>query len=278
MTQLKYNDPERDVRIDTAYRGDIRCRKLVIEKTGSVVGNIEAFDVRNFGRIQGIVNASDVFINSENAVMRGSLYAPHIGNHPKATIEGGVSNSHPFRTDYATSPNTPSDIDRAIDQGIKRELERAGFASDEHGFAISPNKTFARQASTVEQVATQETETFRTADGKEWPLPDNRSAFGEDLAWAPPVPTRTVIADGKELTVVSEPVIEETDCFYPAGQIEQLRSRSEKGPIDLIYAPPALTRKEFTAVAEPVELSGVPAPKPSPTQRRPLPPLFASAN
>ncbi|MCZ7861827.1 polymer-forming cytoskeletal protein [Agrobacterium salinitolerans] len=190
MTNRVYNDPERDVEISTAHRGNIQCRKLVVTATGSIVGNVEAYDVRNSGRINGIINAADVFINNEGARFRGSVYAPHLGVHPKSVFEASTSHSQRFNTEYP-SPISPSAIDLAVQEGLRRELAKRNMASDDQGFNISPDNRFARNAAEkaddVQGPTSLPTE-FRTPDGKLWPY-QPQETFNE-LVFAPPGPCR----------------------------------------------------------------------------------------
>lgn len=202
MTNRMHNDPEADVEISTAYRGDLRCRKLTVTKTGSIVGNVEAVDVRNFGRIHGVVNASLVFINAEGARFRGHLFSPEIGNHPKARLEGSTSNSYPFAPDSMPGQVTQSAINRAVQEGIQREMAKRGLASDDQGFSVSENTTFARPQKSAEP---GETRQFRTADGKLHDYQSSENAEPVEFIWVPPAPSRNVFADGKELHIVSVP-------------------------------------------------------------------------
>lgn len=190
MTNRVYNDPERDVEISTAHRGNIRCRKLVVTATGSIVGNVEAYDVRNSGRINGVVNSTDVFINNEGARFRGSVYAPHLGVHPKSVFEASTSHSERFNTEYL-SPISPSAIETAVQEGLRRELAKRNMASDDQGFNISPDTRFSRNAAEkaddVPETAPLPTE-FRTPDGKLWPYQPAEAAV--ELVFAPPGPSK----------------------------------------------------------------------------------------
>ncbi|MBY3433323.1 polymer-forming cytoskeletal protein [Rhizobium laguerreae] len=195
MVNRAYSDPEGDVEISSPYRGDIRCRKLVVTKTGSVVGNIEAHDVRNFGRIHGVVNAIDVFINAEAAKVRGSVFAPHLGIHPNSVFEATGSNSRRFDADQL-SPVSTSAIETAVQEGIRRELAKRSMALDDQGFNVSPDTTFARPraaeavaAPTPGAPAEVPQTHFRTPDGNEWPAPEVAELV--DLSWAPPAVSRT---------------------------------------------------------------------------------------
>lgn len=200
MVNRAYSDPEGDVEISSPYRGDIRCRKLVVTQTGSIVGNVEAHDVRNHGRIHGVVNASDVFINAEGAKFRGSVFAPHLGIHPNSVFEANGSVSRRFDVDQM-SPVSTSAIETAVQEGIRRELAKRGMASDDQGFNVSPDTTFARPRAVeavseatpapVDTVATEVTPQthFRTPDGKLWLAPN--PPITVDLSWAPPAPSHT---------------------------------------------------------------------------------------
>jgi cytoskeletal protein CcmA (bactofilin family) len=196
MVNRAYSDPEGDVEITTPYRGNIRCRKLVVSQKGSIVGNVEAHDVRNFGRIHGVVNASDVFINAEGAKIRGSVFAPHLGIHPNSVFEAIGSNSRRYEMDQMSAV-TPSAIETAVQEGLRRELAKRGISSDDQGFIVSPDTTFARPAaadviitptSTISRGSEQAS--FQTPDGEEWPAPQPQP-FAE-ITWAPPGPCRAV--------------------------------------------------------------------------------------
>jgi cytoskeletal protein CcmA (bactofilin family) len=193
MVNRAFSDPDGDVEISSPYRGDIRCRKLIVTATGSVVGNIEAHDVRNFGRIHGVVNSADVFINAEGARVRGSVYAPHLGIHPNSVFEANGSNSRRF--DVEVSPISSSAIETAVQEGIRRELSRMGMTSDDQGFNVSPDMTFARPPAAAADEATppEPATQFRTPDGKLWPMPAGPQEY-VDLTWAPP-------ARGKSITM-----------------------------------------------------------------------------
>lgn len=203
MVNRAYSDPDGDVEITTPYRGDIRCRKLVVSQTGSIVGNVEAHDVRNFGRIHGVVNASDVFINAEGARVRGSVFAPHLGVHPNSVFEANGSNSRRFEVDHASSVS-PSAIEVAVQEGLRRELAKRGMASDDQGFTVSPDTTFARPGAVEAASALAPVEPgekiaqthFRTSDGEEWPVPQAPQFV--DVSWAPPAASRTVRAQSSQ--------------------------------------------------------------------------------
>jgi cytoskeletal protein CcmA (bactofilin family) len=209
MVNRAYSDPEGDVEISSPYRGDIRCRKLVVTQNGSIVGNVEAHDVRNYGRIHGVVNASDVFINAEGAKFRGSVFAPHLGIHPNSVFEATGSNSRRFDVDQM-SPVSTSVIETAVQEGIRRELAKRGMASDDQGFNVSPDTTFARPRAVEEvveaavdpvsagRVATEVVKQthFRTPDGKLWPVPDPMETV--DLSWAPPAPSHSARVQSRQ--------------------------------------------------------------------------------
>ncbi|MCS4089656.1 polymer-forming cytoskeletal protein [Rhizobium sp. BK176] len=208
MVNRAYSDPEGDVEISSPYRGDIRCRKLVVTQTGSIVGNVEAHDVRNHGRIHGVVNASDVFINAEAAKFRGSVFAPHLGIHPNSVFEANGSNSRRFDVDQM-SPVSTSVIETAVQEGIRRELAKRGMTSDDQGFNVSPDTTFARpraveavaEAATAAPIDTVAVEVaprthFGTPAAKASPVP-NPPEF-VDLSWAPPGIGRAVHVQSRQ--------------------------------------------------------------------------------
>jgi cytoskeletal protein CcmA (bactofilin family) len=123
MDPVAYNDPAKDIEINSPYRGNIRCRKLVVKQSGSIIGNIEAVDVRNDGRIHGIVNCTETYINNASGVIRGCVYAPNLGVHPKSGFEATASKTTPFSVEH-TPVVAPSVINLAIEEGIRRELAK----------------------------------------------------------------------------------------------------------------------------------------------------------
>lgn len=195
MVNSAYNDPERDVEISSPYRGNIRCRKLVVSQSGSIVGNIEAHDVRNFGRMNGVVNATDVFINADQARFRGSVFAPHLGIHPNSVFEASGSNSKRFDV-ASSSPVSPSAIEAAVQEGIRRALGRQGFGlADDQGFVVSPDTTFARPEPTASAPPTPPSTTIIAADqvhNGEHVEDADREPFVE-FNWAPPAAARTLV-------------------------------------------------------------------------------------
>lgn len=175
MTNHLHTNPDEDVVISSAYRGDIRCRKLVVTKTGSVVGNVEAYDVRNYGRIQGIVNAADTFINNEGAKVRGRVFAPYLGTHPKSGIEADTSNTHRFDSELSPAPFSPSMIDNAVSEGIRRELGKQGLgvSNVQHSGGERP---FGSR--TADSLVEQSTETDETEEPRfKWGPPGVSRAF-----------------------------------------------------------------------------------------------------
>lgn len=235
MSNTAFNDPDGIVEITTPYRGDIRCRKLVVTDTGSVLGNIEAYDVRNFGRIHGRINADDVFINAEGASFRGSVYAPHLGVHPNSVFEASSSNSERYGS-APVLPVMPSAIESAIQEGLRRELSKRNLGvADDQGFTLSPNTTFARTG----------------------PVPASAPDAGD-------IPTASVAGETAD---VSHTVAEDT----PVTAIKQ----AEGPPVDLAWAPPGRSgglRMSEEALAS-LRTNGVKPPKAQ--QPRPLPLLFA---
>jgi cytoskeletal protein CcmA (bactofilin family) len=241
MTNRAYNDPEGDVEISTAHRGDIRCRKLVVTSTGSIVGNVEAYDVRNSGRINGIINATNVFINNEGARFRGSVYAPHLGIHPKSVFEATASNSHRVNTEHLSSV-LPSAIENAVQEGLRREIAKRGLASDDQGFNVSADTRFSRPAadrSADDLAPATAPASFRTSDGRLWPYQPSDVAV--EFTFAPPGPSKRIFIEA---------------------------------PVDLQFSPPGPSRTFFIEDDVPKPLSA------AVTSRtlvpRALPPLFAT--
>jgi hypothetical protein len=139
METMTYQDPDADIVISGAHRGNIVCRKLEVTAEGSIVGDIEASVVHNRGRIHGIVNASATFLNFPNAKFRGSVFAPKLGISPESAVwEASTSMTHRFSHDMAAAALvTPTGINEAIREGINRELGRMGISATDHqGFPV----------------------------------------------------------------------------------------------------------------------------------------------
>lgn len=138
MNNPEYTDRSVDVTISNAYRGDIACANLTVTAEGSIVGNVEAANVRNHGRIHGVVNADETFLNMPGARFRGSVYAEGIGNHPSAKFEATTSHTERF-TPGGPAIVPPSAIDIAVREGILRELAKLKIGSVDHqGFVHAP--------------------------------------------------------------------------------------------------------------------------------------------
>jgi hypothetical protein len=91
----------------------------------------------------------------------------------------------------------------AVQEGLRRELAKRGMASDDQGFTVSPDTTFARpgpveavSAPTPVEPAEMAQTHFRTPDGKEWPAPQPPQFV--DVSWAPPAVSRTVRAQSSQ--------------------------------------------------------------------------------
>jgi hypothetical protein len=116
------DDALEDLTISAFHRGDIVCRKLIVMKGGTVSGYIEADEVRNMGRIRGVVNAKTSFVNSEGAKVFGNVFSASFGVHPKSTWEVASSHSAPFARDAALGVPHASAIEQAVDEGVQRVI------------------------------------------------------------------------------------------------------------------------------------------------------------
>lgn len=143
MVHTEFNDPDQDVKIDGPHRGSIRCRKLLVTPKGSIIGNIEALEVSNHGRIQGRINASVIFLNNEGSYLRGPVYAPSFGVHPKSKHEGHHSMTTPLNLEEDNAYILGSDIERAVEEGIRRQKAKE---------ASSPARIFTPRVAETEHV------------------------------------------------------------------------------------------------------------------------------
>jgi len=78
---------EGEVQIDGKIEGDIRCRSLVIGKTGMAVGIINADEVKVYGAITGQIFAKSVFL-AKTARLIGDVTHESIAIEPGAYMEG----------------------------------------------------------------------------------------------------------------------------------------------------------------------------------------------
>ena len=69
------------------HLGDITCKSLIIEMTGSVTGKIKAIDVRVSGIVVGEISADNLQITKSGRI-DGSLSYQRIEIEDGATVEG----------------------------------------------------------------------------------------------------------------------------------------------------------------------------------------------
>jgi len=221
MSSLEYKDPNADVEISGPHRGNIRCRNLVVRATGSIVGNIEASDVRNFGRIRGIVNADDIFINNKDAKFWGNVYAPKLGNHPEGLLEGATSMTRPFDLDSPFGVSSPTALEQAVEEGIRRGIAKYGLSSsDDQGFAVPEPGTPSAEEEVFEQAAQADLATALTDASVAEVVPQRAAAMeiqtAEDeppaFKWSPPGRSRGehVPASGQPRVLRALPPLFET--------------------------------------------------------------------
>lgn len=78
-----------EVHVEGTVDGDISCAKLTIGATGAVNGHILAGTVRVHGRVQGEINAEEVFILNGSSV-QGDVVQTLLEIAPGASFEGAI--------------------------------------------------------------------------------------------------------------------------------------------------------------------------------------------
>lgn len=69
------------------HQGDVTCKSLIVEQTGSVTGKIKAVDVRVSGTVIGEIEADNLQITKLGKI-EGSLSYKRIEIEDGATVEG----------------------------------------------------------------------------------------------------------------------------------------------------------------------------------------------
>ena len=69
------------------HQGDVTCKSLIVEQTGSVTGKIKAVDVRVSGTVIGEIEADNLQITKSGKI-EGSLSYKRIEIEDGATVEG----------------------------------------------------------------------------------------------------------------------------------------------------------------------------------------------
>lgn len=82
-------DTPGEVHVEGTVDGDISCAKLTIGATGAVNGHILAGTVRVHGRVQGEINAEEVFILNGSSV-QGDVVQTLLEIAPGASFEGAI--------------------------------------------------------------------------------------------------------------------------------------------------------------------------------------------
>jgi len=75
--------------IDYAHRGDAEGETIRIQKTGSVLGNVKARTVWIAGRVDGDIDADEVFVG-KSARIRGTIRYRTIGISPGGSVTGSM--------------------------------------------------------------------------------------------------------------------------------------------------------------------------------------------
>jgi len=87
-------DTPGEVHVEGIVDGDISCAKLTIGATGAVNGHILAGTVRVHGKVQGEINAEEVFILNGSTV-QGDVVQTLLEIAPGASFEGAIRRRTP---------------------------------------------------------------------------------------------------------------------------------------------------------------------------------------
>lgn len=78
-----------EVHVEGTIHGDVRCAKLIIGATGAVHGLVEAGTVRVHGRVEGEIDADEVYLLNGSTV-QGDIVQTVLEVAPGAAFEGAV--------------------------------------------------------------------------------------------------------------------------------------------------------------------------------------------
>lgn len=105
-------DTPGEVHVEGTVNGDITCSKLIIGATGSVSGHILATTVRVHGRVQGEINAEEVFILNGSTV-QGDVVQQLLEIAPGASFEGAIRRRTSAMATAMLAPPTPEPLAEA---------------------------------------------------------------------------------------------------------------------------------------------------------------------
>jgi len=117
------NDPDGDLLIDHPHRGDVRCRRLTIGRSGSVFGNVVAEEVRVAGRFDGTIHAARFFTASGSKVF-GAVNTGLVSIKPGSSVNAHIGPEFPIALAPALSASTEEAILRGIEQAAMEEISR----------------------------------------------------------------------------------------------------------------------------------------------------------
>jgi cytoskeletal protein CcmA (bactofilin family) len=128
-----------EVHVEGTVDGDISCAKLTIGATGTVNGHILAATVRVHGKVQGEINAEEVFILNGSTV-QGDVVQTLLEIAPGASFEGAIRRRPPPAPTAMLAPPMAADTAaEATDaeplllatEPVEAELEAAPAAADD---------------------------------------------------------------------------------------------------------------------------------------------------
>lgn len=120
-------DTPGEVHVEGMVEGDISCARLTIGATGSVNGHILANTVRVHGRVQGEINAEEVFILNGSTV-QGDVVQTLLEIAPGASFEGAIRRRTVAAPAAMLTP--PVAEDKAISDTMAGEAEPLLLATE----------------------------------------------------------------------------------------------------------------------------------------------------
>lgn len=76
-----------DLQVNGRVNGDVTCLRLIVGRTGTVIGNITADDVVVFGEVKGVIRAARVFLR-ETARVKSEVFHQELAIEKGAGFEG----------------------------------------------------------------------------------------------------------------------------------------------------------------------------------------------
>jgi cytoskeletal protein CcmA (bactofilin family) len=91
---------ENDIRIEGVIHGNVSTsKKIVVGKTGRIIGNVKASDLHVLGEIIGEIHISDLVRIGSSAIVEGCIVSRNIQIEPGALVEATLKKMVVFEAD-----------------------------------------------------------------------------------------------------------------------------------------------------------------------------------